>query len=278
MNKKILSHMRHPSSTRGSVLMYILIAVALFAALSYTVSNIMRSGNTEIAGEQKANILADDILTTAEKMKQAVQGLRISNGCEQTGISFENTSLAGYTHSPVATDSCKLFHADGGDLIYTAPTTDFGSGTEWVFTGALSIVGLNTDCGSGDTCTELLAVLDGIKLPICKAINKKLGIVTASGNPPVQNDPVTFTKFAGSYTWAEDLDDDNNDNVLNGKSAACTQASGGGRLFLLPNAHPPISCFKSLKSRHYSLLQKPKIYHWVQAWSSDTPALHRILP
>lgn len=61
--QKILNF-RHQSSQnyrkgeRGNVLIYILIAIALFAALSYTVGNMMRGGNADMIDEENASLYA----------------------------------------------------------------------------------------------------------------------------------------------------------------------------------------------------------------------------
>ncbi len=223
--------LHNSASAKGSVLFYILIAVILFAALNYAVSQIMRSGNADTVGAQQASLYADEILDYAEKIRVAVQHIRITNGCDAADISFENTSVAGYVHAPVVSDSCKVFSSSGGGLRYIPPLTAYGTGTEWIFGGRLSFVGLGTDCGAGESCSELYMVLSGLDLAVCEALNTKLGLSTPSGNPPQQNDAVGFTKFVGDYTWEEDLDDDTHDDVLSGKPAGCSETSGGGSYF-----------------------------------------------
>ena len=47
---------------RGSVLFYILIGVVLFAALSYTVSGMMRGGDATMITEERSRLLAGEIL------------------------------------------------------------------------------------------------------------------------------------------------------------------------------------------------------------------------
>ena len=49
----------------GNVLFIILIAVALFGALNFVVGNMLRGGNPQAISEQKASILADEILAQA---------------------------------------------------------------------------------------------------------------------------------------------------------------------------------------------------------------------
>lgn len=210
----------------------ILIAVALFAALSFTVANMMRAGGGEQhIGEQKAGLLADEVMAYARRLRQAAQSLEISNGCDEARLTFETADLTGYDHSPAADLRCGLFHETGGGLAYIRPSADFGAVTDWVFTGGLNVQGVGTDCASGDGCTELLAVLSGLDLPVCKAINEKLGIVTPGDVPPVQDGVVAFDKFTGDLTYTATITDQAGTDVLEGQQAGCSKPSDSDTYF-----------------------------------------------
>lgn len=215
---------------RGSALTLILVAVALFAALSFTVAGMMRGGGGEHVGEQKSSLLADEILAYAARIRQAVQGLRISGGCDPAQVSFEGPGLTGYAHTPAAAAGCTVFHESGAGLVYLRPSADFGGAADWVFTGGLNVQGVGTDCTTGEGCTDLLAVLPGISLPVCKAVNKKLRI-TPDGTPPVQDDPLAFAKFTGDLTYAATLADQAGAGALEGQMAGCSKASGSESYF-----------------------------------------------
>src|SRR5690606_26138536 len=118
--------------------LYILIAVALIAALSVLVS---RGGqvNSGLITDQQAKIAAQEIIAYGNTVAGAVQKLRL-RGVHETGISFENDyTSANYTNGNCGNDSCKIF-ASGGNIVYTPPSSlyldsSFESGThygEWV--------------------------------------------------------------------------------------------------------------------------------------------------
>ena len=177
----------------GNVLFLILIGVALFGALSFTVANIMRSGNPEAIGEQRASILADEILNTGRQYRAAVQGMKISEGCDDDEISFETAALTGYTNG--ANTDCQVFHTDGGGMIYTAPSAEYGDGSDWVFTGS------NIADDVGTVAPDLIAILPNIDFVVCNSINDKLN------GPSVGTDAdVDFTKFTGTYASTQTLD------------------------------------------------------------------------
>lgn len=178
---------------RGSVLIMIFIGVALFGALSFTVAQIMRSGNPEMMAEQQASILADEIMNTGRQYRAAIQDMRISNGCADEDISFEAAALAGYVNG--TNTDCQVFHSDGGGLIYAAPISDFGDGSDWIFTGS------NIVDGVGSTAPDLIAVMPNIKLVVCNQINDKLS------GPSVGTDAdIDFTEFTGTYASTQTLD------------------------------------------------------------------------
>ena len=175
------------SKERGSALFYILIAVVLFAALSYTVSNMMRGDSSaEMVGEERAKVLASEILNYGRAVRTAVQDMRISNGCADTDISFENNEVSGYTNT-----SCQVFNPAGGDVTYIAPIADildsefegeFSYGNLY-FNGSNEIVGVGTTCGD-ISCMDLVMFIPYVKEEVCRAINESLGVTSAGDAVP----------------------------------------------------------------------------------------------
>lgn len=189
---------------RGNVLFLILIAVALFAALGFAVSNILQSGNpATIAGEQ-ARVFAGEVMDYGRNMRQAVQNVRISNGCRDTEISFENVIETGYVNG--ANTECQIFSPDGGAMSWVSPASGINDGSEWIFTGTNHV----DDIGSA--ATELVMILRNINSNICDSINNVSGI-TALGS----DSGIDFTKFTGTYTATQVLDSaaDNQAGCLN---------------------------------------------------------------
>lgn len=191
----------------GNVLIYILVAIVLFAALSYVVGNMMRGGNADMIGEEQAKLYAGEILDYARIIRSAVQEMRISNGCTDTDISFENNVVAGYDNG--TNTACQVFHADGGDKKYVVPTdkwfdTSLAASTgygEYLFSGMTTVTNIGIDDGTSNAL-ELIMFIPYIKLSVCNAINEKLNTAHSSGNPPLENADAwhsSFEKFDGTY-------------------------------------------------------------------------------
>lgn len=192
MMKSYEKNMDKRKNERGNALFFILIGVVLFAALSYTVGNMMRGGNAETIADEKAGLYADEILDYGRILRQAVQGVKISGGCLDGEISFETAGLTGYTNG--TNTACQVFNSNGGDINYIKINSAVTS-SDWVFTGT------NIVDSVGTAAPDLVAILPDIKLSICEAINETSGI-TALGTDA----DIDFTKFTGTYAGTQTLD------------------------------------------------------------------------
>lgn len=217
--------MKKQNSQHGSVLFIILIAVALFGALSFTVSSMMNSGEVNYVSEEKADLYAQELIDYMRKIRETVQFLKISNDCDDTEISFNNDIFTVYAHTPQTRDECKVFHIDGGGLQYIQPSPemldpDVSALTAYgdiFFNGATRIV----DTGTSDT--ELIGAVLGIKENICRAINEKLGLGSVT---PTDN--ATGAYFVGSYSASGNPDVGDEASEIAGRRGVCLNGVAGG--------------------------------------------------
>ena len=208
------------SSESGNVLFLILVGVMLFAALSYTVAQMLRSGNADAIGDQQASLYADEILDYARTLRQTVQSLKISNGCENEDISFENSVVAGYTNG--TNTSCQVFHADGGALTFQDAVSNVTS-QDWYFSGGTEVIGIGTLCGD-ENCTEIIAVLPNINIKICQQINDKMGIDDSVAGDVTDNVNMV-SQYTGDLSYQNSRIGDAAGNLA-GKTAGCMTSAG----------------------------------------------------
>ena len=103
------------SSQSGSILLFILIAVALLGYLTFTFTQNTRSNTTDLTKE-KTELLVAEITSYAQQIRSGVQSLLIS-GCQETEINFDNPIVAGYTNAGAPGDgSCNVFGGNGANL------------------------------------------------------------------------------------------------------------------------------------------------------------------
>lgn len=181
----------------GNVLFLILIAVALFAALSYAVTQSTRGGGGSSDSEttliNSAQITQYPASVRTAVVRMIIAGVAIDTLEFNPPADFDDCSGAPATHS-----FC-VFHPDGGGATYVqAPNTLMVSGTPgiWHFNGEFEIVDVGTSSAGSFDGNEIMAFLPGITSTLCDRINKELGI---------SGDTQTNTNATSSYT--ADMDD-----------------------------------------------------------------------
>lgn len=199
---------------RGSALFLILIAVALFAALSYAVTQTGRgSGNTK---RENIQLAVSQALQQASSVKIGIQRVRIIEGGSENQITFigphYGASMNAAHANPYCTGtSCEVFHTNGGGVTYTPPPPLIAAGclsggctagsflhNTWLFTGSAMVPGIGNDT----TSDLLMATL--VDQATCVAINSALGVTNPSGAPPqlAGANAVFSNGFDGDYPTA----------------------------------------------------------------------------
>jgi len=204
---------------RGSALFLILIAVALFAALGYAVSNMMQGGSSTNIGDEQSRLYATEILDYARTMRQTIQAMRI-DGCRDTEISFENPFFVLYVNANAPLDqSCHMFEPKGAGLSHQF-VNEVSLFSATTFSSNYVEMGI-TDVGSNDN-SELLYRTALLKNKVCTAINDIIGIENPGGFPPIDTFNGFYTFFDGDYTPLNtDISRSFDTPQTNGKMAGC---------------------------------------------------------
>lgn len=218
------------NSQKGNAVIWILIAIALFAALGYAFTSSSRT-NTSFLDVEKASSYAKQVIAAGNEIKASVKRLEL-RGCSDTEISFENNVVGGYNNPNAPTnESCHIYALAGGGIQYQNPPTvifdSASSGGETYSENVFS--GENTGPNIGTAATDdLIYFVHFLQKDICVAINSLLGIDNPGGDPPDEGSGICAgnnEKFDGSYsTGACGID------VLpeyDGKSAACIKTVVG---------------------------------------------------
>mgnify|MGYP000325968729 CR=1 FL=1 len=186
-------------SQRGNILFLILLAVVLFAALSYAVTSSTRGGGKDASKESLQSTVA---LLHNNMMAARSTLLRMTTigGYQPWQIDF---SKAGYSSSsPNATctvAACKLHDPAGGGFTgYTIPAKYWQddsictSASTWAgryFFYSLTVKGIGIDNQS-----DVVMLHGSVNDALCMAVNDASGITNPSGVPP------TDAAFGNAYS------------------------------------------------------------------------------
>jgi hypothetical protein len=178
---------RHES---GSALWFILLGIALLAALAITITRT--SGTAEQSGDvEHAKINASSLIRYASGIDEAIEQMRM-RGVSENDIDFETTALPGYTNPICTTTACQVFNVGGGGMTYTKAPAE-ATALDWIFTGANQVANVGTDS------PELVMILPDIDEGICQEIDNEAGVTVI----PKETGKIDITtKFVGVYPTA----------------------------------------------------------------------------
>lgn len=169
-----------PHSQRGNVLFLILIAVALFAALSYAVTSSERTSGSDTKSEQTALVVSQVIQYGAD-LKSAYLRMKISNECTDDQISYENNfNEWSYVNSNAPTDfRCHMFNPAGGSVAPLNPNI-IDSNQPVVRSSQWQFLTTQSTGGFGSATDDLIAYGKVGSESMCKMINQKVNNLDAA--------------------------------------------------------------------------------------------------
>ena len=197
---------------RGNILFLILLAVVLFAALSYAVTQSLRGGGKDASAED-LQVQAADLIQYFSLVDTAVMRMTMSQNIRPENLSFSHTSTNYVSGVPAiganvdgnancTTNTCQVFHTDGGGVpsrIFeqygdppSNPTNGLMSGNMRLYVGKWP--------GAGTDLPDLFMRLIRMKPEICAEVNRQMGITnlpTSTGTQVVGNNPSTWD--TGNY-------------------------------------------------------------------------------
>ena len=213
----------------GNVAFIILLAVALFAALSFAITQ-NRDSNTSLMTDQQAEMAAQEITAYGNAIANTVQKLKL-RGCTETQYNFGNSVwtygdgaiLISNTHNPSApATGCSVFVTSDVNLTPVVFPLSYTTGASTSPTSTASGHGRIMKLaipGVGVTANdEIVYSTMRLNQNVCKKINEILGVTTASDSMP------TFTWTASSYNGtlgSTPMTDTSTGSILTGKTAFC---------------------------------------------------------
>jgi hypothetical protein len=164
------------TSEKGNVLFLILIAVALFAALSYAVTQSSRSGSGD-AGSETNLVNSAQITQYPSSVRTSIIRMMVSKGVAVDQLLFDKPPYTDLTTAALRERG--VFHPEGGGSSYgdaAAEVMANGAPGPWYFNGSLEVLNLGTSTASSVAGNEIIAFLPGVKKAVCDKVNEQLGI------------------------------------------------------------------------------------------------------
>ncbi len=172
---------------RGNVLFLILIAVALFAALSYAVSNANRGGSGDVSSDKVKPGVAS-LLSYTAGLRSAVQRISMRNGIPGDQVLYNNNAYTAnnganaWSLGTPANPAVYVFHPNGGaqspvtfENISEPCKGAICLGDPWTFRwGHIRFVNINVP-DVGTSAADVVALLHSPSQAACAEINRVLG-------------------------------------------------------------------------------------------------------
>ncbi|MCC7305850.1 MAG: hypothetical protein IT558_06280 [Alphaproteobacteria bacterium] len=168
---------------RGNAMIYVLIAIALFAALSMTLGRQTDTGEAGDLSDSKAEMYAAQLIAYAAQAKSSVDQMLFSNA-KIDELDFKLPGQAGFNTAP---NTNKVYHPDGGGLNpgklpAEAVKQNIGDPVAGWYMGRFNNVEWTKSSG-----TDVILVAFQIHKKICENINKK---ITGSTAIPKMSDTI----------------------------------------------------------------------------------------
>jgi hypothetical protein len=232
------------NSTSGNIFFIILIAILLFAALGYAVTQSMRSSGGDV-NKEMVELQASQILQFTTAIKGAIARM-ILNGVPLSGLCFDSAGFLSvdatwggtwYNHAGCAAPANRVFESTGGGVAWVGLPKELKADpypdNTWWITGNGAVQHIQTTAGDLIFFFSMDRT-NAYAINFCSAVNKKLGIVYDLNN----SDPVNindwrsgyrgiFNDTAGSSAIVGDAQP-----IFAGKETGCFREGHGGGLLI----------------------------------------------
>lgn len=163
-------------NSSGNILFIILIAVALFAALSYAVTQSSRGGGNNT--DKETAIINGGVLSQYTSAMRSSILRMVTNNIDPLTLQFNPPS----TFGALTSTTVGVFHPQGGTVLYqNAPANVMDAGGvnpsgRWVFSLHFEVANIGTSVAGNADGNDLIAILAGVRKSVCDQINLKHSI------------------------------------------------------------------------------------------------------
>ncbi len=152
---------------RGNILFLILLAVVLFAALSYAVTRNER-GQVKDVSKERAETIASQLIQNAGLIENTIMRGMTVGGIPDYGFDLSGTYTTSAPNNTCTSTACRVFSDKGGpvpSMVLPAWASEFGTDINMQFY-MVTIVNVGTDL------PDLVMMYRGAKQEVCDAYNR----------------------------------------------------------------------------------------------------------
>ncbi len=187
----------------GNILLYVLIAIALFGALSFVIARQSSDTDSEELDDARVELYATEIIGYARQVQSVVDQMTIT-GTSMNEFDFVQPGESGFNTAP---HIHKVFHPQGGGLsIANLPKNAVQENAELSPGWYLGI--FNNVEWSPSAATDMILTAHNLTAPVCASLNDKI-----SGSPSIPALPGDTEDFL--------IDTSTNPNLTDTVCSAC---------------------------------------------------------
>lgn len=158
------------SGEKGNALIYVLIAIVLFAALSFILSKRTDNNSTSTIDSSKTELYADQIIAFASQAKTVIDQMMFTGTTIDT-LDFTLPSQAGFETAP---NVHKVFHPAGGGLSMANIPAEIQNEVSANPPAGWYIGAFNNVEWTKGTGTDVILTAYQISKGVCESLNKKI--------------------------------------------------------------------------------------------------------
>lgn len=181
---------KNSNTESGNAFFIVLLGVVLFSALMFTVSRSGQQGGDNLSKKQ-AEVAVVDIIDYAQRLERAVNRIMLRGRFSETDISFDNGT--DYANGNCAVAACEVFNPGGGAASWRSPPPNIST-SSWIINGENRVPDIGSDANA-----DLVILLPGLSLDVCRKINDRLGVTNPGGNPPTDGNGINTDLFDGTF-------------------------------------------------------------------------------
>ncbi len=238
MKHSVLHH-----SERGSVIIWILVAIGLFAALGFAFSK-SSSNSISLLEDEQLEAKLNQFIAYGNDLRQTIKRLEL-RGCDETEISFYNTEPTASNHNnpnAPADGSCNVFSPNGGGLTWLIIPEKLkrtmGSAFALSSWDNYKIVGRTAVIGVGTSASDLTLLFvksrnNPTAVKLCNILNDRYSIIydiDAGAESVNTNDLDGFDGTYYAVPWAATTIGDGLTEFVGHKTGCFRESHGGSQL------------------------------------------------